>query len=174
MVTVVDVDAGPRTVARRVEVSAPAAEVFALLANPRNLHELDGSGALRDVPVLGPERLTIGDTFTVGVQQSGIPYQATSTVTAMEDDKSIEWADDYGRKWRWDLTQTADGTTEVTESLDSSSAVVPLFDQMSGVEQHGDAITMSLRKLAEHFTPATVRAKICYSRWNSPNLRAAS
>jgi hypothetical protein len=175
MVTVVDVDAGPRTVARRVEVSASAAQVFALLANPRKLHELDGSGAVRGMPVLGPDRLAVGDSFTVCLQQYGIPYQATSTVTSLEDDKFIEWVDAYGRRWRWELSESDEGTTVVTESLDSSCAVVPLFDQMSGdAEQHADAITMSLRKLAERFTPATMRSGICHARWQSPNLRAAS
>jgi uncharacterized protein YndB with AHSA1/START domain len=178
MVTVVDVDAGPRTVARRVEVPASASRVFALLANPRRLRELDGAGTMRDVPVIGPERLTVGDTFTVGLEQDGMPYQATCTVTALEVDKFIEWEDAYGRKWRWELAELADGTTEVTESLDTGSAVIPLFDAMFGGEadRNATAITLSLHKLAESFDGPTevVRTAICYSRWASPNLKAAS
>lgn len=178
MVIVVDVDAGPRTVARRVEVSAKASEVFALIANPRRLRELDGSGAMRDVPVIGPQRLAVGDTFTVGMQQGGLPYQATSTVTALEADKFIEWEDSYGRKWRWELTETSEGGTEVTESLDSRSAVIPLFDEMFGGEadRTASAITLSLHKLAEYFENRvrSARPKPCYARWVSPNLKAAS
>lgn len=179
--TVVDVDAGSRTVARRVEVAAPAAELFALIANPRQHYALDGSGAMRDVPVLGPERLTVGDSFTVGLQRSGISYQATSTVTALEDDKFIEWEDSYGRRWRWEFAETADGTTEVTESLDSSSELTPLFDQMSGdADRHASAITESLHMLAERFSAGDARAvtrirpAVCSARWRSPNLKAAS
>ncbi|MGB3482862.1 MAG: SRPBCC family protein [Mycobacterium sp.] len=180
MVTVVDVDAGPRTVARRVEVSAPAAEVFALIANPREHHELAGAGVTRDVPVLGPERLSVGDSFTVGLQQAGIPYQATSTVTSLEIDKSIEWVDAYARKWRWEFTETAAGTTEVTESMDYSAAVTPLFDQMFGdADRDGTEIAETLRNLAQRFALADdysslpLRSRLCRNRWVSPNLRAA-
>lgn len=182
MVTVVDVDAGPGTVARRVEVSATAAQVFALLANPRRLRELDGVGAMRDIPVLGPERLEIGDSFTVSLQQSGMPYQATSTVTSLEIDKSIEWEDSYFRKWRWELRETVHGTTEVTETLDSGNAVIPLFDAMFGGDtaRNASAITLSLHKLAERFdecdgqSATDLRSQVCCARWVSPNLRAAS
>jgi hypothetical protein len=179
MVTVVDVDAGPSAVARRVQVSAPAAEVFALIVNPRHHHELDGSGAMRDVPVLGPERLAVGDSFTVGLQQSGIPYQATLKVTSLEDDKFVEWEDAYGRRWRWELSETDDGT-EVTQSMDYSTATMPLFDQMSGdTDRHASAITESLHMLADRFSadedgaPAHVRPAVCFARWRSPNLKLA-
>ena len=182
MVTVVDVDAGPSIVARRVEVSATPAQVFALLANPQRLCELDGLGAVRDVPVLGPERLEIGDSFTVSLQQSGMPYQATSTVTSLEVDKTIEWEDSYCRKWRWELSETVNGTTEVTESLDCGSAVVPLFDEMFGgdTDRNASAITLSLHKLAERFdhcdgpSATDPRSPVCRARWVSPNLKAAS
>ena len=179
LVTVVDVDAGPRTVARRVQVSAHAAEVFAVIANPRQHHELDGSGAMRDVPVLGPERLSVGDSFTVGLQHSGIPYQATCTVTSLEDDKFIEWQDSYGRRWRWELAEMADGITEVTESVGSSTAVTPLFDQMFGeADRHVSDITESLHKLAERFDAGNetvgLRPAVCFGRWQSPNLKVSS
>lgn len=167
MVNVVNVDAGPTTVARRVEVAAPAAEVFALITNPRQLHELD------EVPVLGPERLAVGDSFTLGLQQSGVPYQATSTVTSLEDDRLIEWEDSYGRRWRWELSETTAGTTEVTESMDFTTAVTPLFDQMTGdTDRQATAITQSLHQLARRFASQR-RAGLCYARWNSPNLKTA-
>ncbi|MGH3678126.1 MAG: dimethyladenosine transferase, partial [Mycobacterium sp.] len=38
--TVTTVDAGPRQVSRSVEVPAPAAELFAIVADPRRHHEL--------------------------------------------------------------------------------------------------------------------------------------
>ena len=51
------VDIGSHKVARRVTVNAPAAELFALAANPHRHHELDGSGTVRDSSVKGPEKL---------------------------------------------------------------------------------------------------------------------
>jgi hypothetical protein len=50
-VEVSTVSAGARKVSRRVAVSAPAAEIFALIADPQRHPELDGSGTLRDLPV---------------------------------------------------------------------------------------------------------------------------
>ena len=45
------VEVGPRKVARRVTVNAPAADLFALAADPHRHHELDGSGTVRDSTV---------------------------------------------------------------------------------------------------------------------------
>ncbi len=53
--TVTIVDAGPRRVSRSVEVAAPAAELYALAADPRRHHELDGSGTVRDNIKMPPE-----------------------------------------------------------------------------------------------------------------------
>jgi hypothetical protein len=43
--------------ARRVELTVTAAEVFSLIADPRRHIEIDGSGTVRDVAVKGPDRL---------------------------------------------------------------------------------------------------------------------
>ena len=42
------IDTGPRKVTRRVLVTAPPAEIFALVGDPHRHPELDGSGTLRD------------------------------------------------------------------------------------------------------------------------------
>jgi hypothetical protein len=34
--------------------------------------------------------LAVGDQFTVGIKQFGLPYKITSTVTGMQDDKNAE------------------------------------------------------------------------------------
>lgn len=44
--TVNIVDAGPRKISRSAEVNAPADEIFAIIADPRRHHELDGSGTV--------------------------------------------------------------------------------------------------------------------------------
>src|SRR5438128_2114863 len=88
--TVTTVDAGPRRVSRAVSVGAPAAEVFALLADPRRHGELDGSGTVGDtVRVAGPVRE--GTKFSVRMHQYGLPYRITSTVTRYEPDRVVEW-----------------------------------------------------------------------------------
>lgn len=55
--TVTVVDRGPRQVSRRVEVAAPAAELYAIVADPRRHHELDGSGTVRDNITMPPQLL---------------------------------------------------------------------------------------------------------------------
>ena len=46
--TVTTVDAGPLQVSRSVDVAAPASELFAIVADPRRHHEVDGSGTVGD------------------------------------------------------------------------------------------------------------------------------
>ena len=86
---VTTVDAGPHKVSRRVVVNAPAADVFALVSNPHRHPELDGSGTVRDTPVSGPETLTRGARFSVGMKQYGVPYKITSTVTDCGNNRTL-------------------------------------------------------------------------------------
>ncbi|MDT5057434.1 MAG: hypothetical protein QOF66_5800, partial [Mycobacterium sp.] len=61
--TVTTVDAGPLQVSRSVDVAAPASELFALAADPRRHHELDGSGTVGD-NIRAPEHLEVGSRFS--------------------------------------------------------------------------------------------------------------
>jgi hypothetical protein len=147
------VDAGPHRVARRVLVNAPAREVFAIVVDPHRHPELDGSGTVRDVPIKGPHHLAAGDKFTVGMKQYGLPYKITSTATEVEDGKVVEWQHPLGHRWRWDLVETAPGTTEVTETFDYSTAKAPILITMFGMrEKNADGITSTLEHLAGRFS----------------------
>jgi hypothetical protein len=152
---VTSVDAGARRVARRVLVKAPAAEIFAIVGDPHRHPELDGSGTVRDVDVKGPHRLAVGDKFTVGMKQYGLPYKIVSTVTEVQDGSVIEWQHPLGHKWRWQLaesTQGGDTVTEVTETFDYSTAKVPLMITAFGYDKkNADGITATLQRLADRF-----------------------
>ncbi len=115
------VDAGPHQVSRSVVVRAPAAELFAIVADPRRHGELDGSGTVRDT-VSGPERLAPGAAFSVNMRRLGVPYRITSRVTGFEDDRLIEWRHPLGHRWRWEFEPQSDGSTRVTETFDYSKA----------------------------------------------------
>ncbi|MDT5244649.1 MAG: hypothetical protein QOD36_2025, partial [Mycobacterium sp.] len=80
--TVTVVDAGPSQVSRSVEVAAPAEELFAIVADPRKHHELDGSGTVGK-NASGPTKLVAGDRFSTKMRMYGLPYRITSTVTAL-------------------------------------------------------------------------------------------
>ncbi|TPG37253.1 SRPBCC family protein [Mycolicibacterium hodleri] len=153
--TVSKVDAGPQRVARRVLVTAPAAEIFAIVSDPHRHHELDGSGTVRDGAVKGAHHLAVGDKFTVGMKQYGLPYKITSTVTESQDGKVIEWQHPLGHRWRWELTEATPGDTtitEVTETFDYSTAKIPLVITAFGYDKkNGAGITATLERLAGRF-----------------------
>lgn len=115
--TVTTVDTGPRRVSRSVEVHAPAAELFAIVADPRRHHELDGSGTVVD-NIVAPERLVPGARFSTKMKMFGFPYRITSTVTAMKPDELIEWRHPLGHHWRWEFAAVSPTRTRVTETFD--------------------------------------------------------
>ncbi len=117
--TVTTVQDGPRKVTRSAEVGAPAAEVFALVADPHRHGELDGSGTVKDT-VRGPVRLEQGSRFSVGMKQYGVPYRITSTVTHLAESRVVEWRHPAGHRWRWELTELTPTSTRVTETFDYS------------------------------------------------------
>ena len=149
---VTTVDGGARRVTRRVSVRASSADVFALVADPHRHPELDGSGTVRDIPVTGPERLSEGAKFSVGMKQYGVPYKITSTVTAFEADHLIEWQHPGGHRWRWELDETTPGITQVTETFDYSTAKAPKLLELFGQPaKNGIGITKTLEALAARF-----------------------
>ena len=150
--TVIEVDAGPRRVARQVLVRVPAAEVFALVADPYRHPELDGSGTVRPGPVRGPRLLSAGARFTVGMRQYGVPYKITSTVTAFEAGQLLEWQHPAGHRWRWELTETEPGITRVTETFDYSTAKTPrLLEILGEPGKNAIGITKTLQAMQARF-----------------------
>lgn len=119
--TVSNVDGGPLQVSRSVDIAAPAHELFAIVADPRRHHEIDGSGTVRD-NVRAPERLEVGSRFTTKMRMYGVPYRLTSTVTALTPDQLIEWRHPFGHRWRWELHATSPTSTRVTETFDYRDA----------------------------------------------------
>lgn len=150
--TVSSVDAGPKRVARRIVVNAPAAELFAIVVDPHRHPELDGSGTVRDVPIKGSHHLTTGDKFSVGMKQYGVPYKITSTATEVEDGKVVEWQHPLGHRWRWDFVETTPGTTQVTETFDYNDAKIPFMITAFGYDKkNGDGMAATLKDLAARF-----------------------
>lgn len=145
-------EAGPQKVSRSVQVSAPAATIFELIADPHRHHEIDGSGTVRDVEVRGPHRLNTGDKFTVGMTQYGLPYKITSTATAVEENHLVEWQHPLGHRWRWELAEVSPGTTKVTETFDYSSAKVPFVVELLGFQKkNADGIESTLTALVDRY-----------------------
>jgi hypothetical protein len=147
--TVNTVDAGPRKISRSAEVNAPADEIFAIVADPRRHHELDGSGTVLDA-IDGPARLSSGATFSVRMKQHGFPYRITSHVTEFADDRVLEWQHPLGHRWRWELTPLSDRATLVTETFDYSqigSAKANGLKWFGSLKQNAAGIEATLRQL---------------------------
>jgi hypothetical protein len=150
---VTTVDTGARKVSRRVLVDTAPAQIFALIADPHRHPDLDGSGTVRDSAVKGPDRLSKGARFTVGMKQYGIPYKISSTVTAYEQDRIVEWRHPAGYRWRWELVETEPGVTQVTETFDYSTAKAPrLLELLGQPAKNANGITATLQALAARFS----------------------
>jgi uncharacterized protein YndB with AHSA1/START domain len=130
--TVTVVDAGPRKVSRTVEVQAPAADLFEIVADPRRHAELDGSGTVVGA-VTAPPRLSGGARFSVRMKQHGAPYKITSRVTDFAEGQVVEWQHPLGHRWRWEFTPRPGVATRVTETFD--------YSHVSGLKAKGLELT---------------------------------
>ena len=157
--TVVIVDAGPSQVSRSVEVNASAAELFAIVADPRRHHELDGSGTVGD-NIDAPAKLVPGARFTTKMKMFGVPYRVTSVVTALKPDELIEWRHPVGHHWRWEFAALTPTTTKVTETFDYSDTG-PVKDGLKYYQRTGFAkrnakgIEATLTRLRDHYLRPT-------------------
>ena len=115
--TISVIDAGARQVSRWVEVAAPAAELFAYVADPRRHHEVDGSGTVFE-NIAAPAKLAAGERFSTKMRMFGLPYRITSTVTAVKPGALIEWRHPFGHRWRWEFDEISPTLTRVTETFD--------------------------------------------------------
>ncbi|WP_063775600.1 fumarylacetoacetate hydrolase family protein [Actinoplanes rectilineatus] len=108
------------TISRSIEIAAPPAAVFDVIADPRRHGEFDGSGTVGTV-IAGPERLTLGAEFTVAMVQFDVPYEVTNTVLEYDENRLIAWAHPGQHRWRYEL-EPIEGGTRVTETCDFTTS----------------------------------------------------
>jgi hypothetical protein len=151
--TVTVADAGPRKVSRTVEIHAPAADLFGLVADPHRHAEIDGSGTVMGT-VKGPQRLAQGAKFSVNMKQYGVPYRITSRVTELEDGRVVEWRHPMGHRWRWEFKPSSDDSTLVTETFDYSQ-INPLharaLELLGYPKKNAAGIEATLRQLQARY-----------------------
>lgn len=149
---VTTVDSGRRKVSRSVTVNAPAETLFALVADPHRHPEIDGSGTVRDIPVTGPDLLSRGAKFSVGMKQFGVPYKITSTVTEFTDGKLIEWQHPLGHRWRWEFQELLPASTQITETFDYTDARAPrMLEIFKQPQANAAGITRTLESMAARY-----------------------
>lgn len=106
-------------------IAAPAADIFAVLADPARHHEFDGSGTVKGLKAPAGQ-MTLGSTFEMKMKM-GFSYTMVNTIVEFEEDRLIAWQPRPanrvlalgigGRIWRYEL-QPRDGGTLVRESWD--------------------------------------------------------
>jgi hypothetical protein len=138
-------------------IRAPAASIFAVVADASRHPEIDGSGALVSPKAGTPERLTLGSIFGMSMKM-GVPYTTVNTVIEFEQDRRIAWQTALpgvlgrvvgGRIWRYELEE-ADGATKVTESWDISKDKQAVFLKHGKVGAHtAGTMSKTLERLAQ-------------------------
>jgi uncharacterized protein YndB with AHSA1/START domain len=154
--TISVVDAGPRQVTRSVEVAAPAAELFAYVADPRRHQEVDGSGTVRE-NITAPAEIAVGERFSTKMRMLGLPYRITSTVTAVTPGALIEWRHPVGHSWRWEFDEISPTLTRVTETFDFLHAgrlknALNYYRLTGFVKNNAKGIEATLAKLRDRYS----------------------
>jgi uncharacterized membrane protein len=152
--TVNVVDAGPHQVSRSVEVAAPAAELYAMAADPRRHHELDGSGTVGD-NISVPADVAVGSKFSTKMKMYGVPYRITSRVTALKPNELVEWRHPVGHRWRWEFESLSPTLTRVTETFDYRNTGIKnrlkYYELMGFVKANATGIESTLAKLRDRY-----------------------
>jgi uncharacterized protein YndB with AHSA1/START domain len=143
-------------------INAPAAEIFALIADAGKHSAFEGSGTV-DHPSQKSQPLELGSRF--GMSMRGrpesffVPYRTTNTVIEFEPDRRIAWKTTIagglvgGRIWRYEL-EPRDGGTLVRETWDlSEDRQRPLLKMGSMPKQAEDGMRATLQRIAALLEP---------------------
>ena len=108
-------------------IAAPAAAIFAIVADAGRHAEIDGSGTVIKTKPGAAQKLSLGSNFGMAMKM-GVPYSMSNTVVEFEQDRLIAWQTVFsgffgrfigGRIWRYNF-EPVEGGTKVTESWDIS------------------------------------------------------
>ena len=138
-------------------IKAPAAAIFAVVADASRHPEIDGSGSVKHLKQGAPEQLSLGSTFGMSMRL-GVPYSMSNRVIEFEPGRRIAWQTTLsgpfgrfigGRIWRYELADAGGGTL-VRETWDISLDKQRIFLKAGPVgKQTANAMTKTLERLAE-------------------------
>lgn len=154
-------------VSAALTVAAPAARVFAVLADPATHAAIDGTGWVQDVVDRAP--LTrVGQIFRMGMYHVKHPngnYQIANKVLVLDPPHAIGWLpgqekDDGhlefgGWTWRYDLASLGPSETAVTLTYDWSAVPRYIREYLPFPPFAPEHLTNSLRHLAELAAPTS-------------------
>jgi len=130
-------------------IAASPETIFAILADPRRHHEIDGSGTVNAARLSGPDKLSLDAKFGMKMTFFKVPYLISSRVKEYEENKLIAWSHFGGHRWRYELEEV-EGGTKVTETFDWSTSVAPaVMDKAPYPKAHEDNIAKTLERLEQ-------------------------
>jgi hypothetical protein len=109
-----------RIKAARINIMASPSTIFAILSNPQRHREIDGSATIT-ANISGPEKLVLGSKFGMKMHL-GIDYRILNTVVEYRENELIAWRHLGRWRWRYELVDLGNGSTQVTETFDGSCA----------------------------------------------------
>ena len=143
-------------------IDAPAAVIFAVLADPAQHAAIDGTGWVRES--LDSQPLTAaGQTFEMAMYHENHPdggYQIVNQVQAFDPPSAISWKPGYrdtadgslrfgGWTWRYDLDPTGPSKTKVTLTYDWSAVPDSVREYMQFPPFPPEHLANSLSHLAQ-------------------------
>jgi uncharacterized protein YndB with AHSA1/START domain len=157
----VDTTGGPNVSVSRT-IAAPAAEIFAVLADPSRHAEFDGSRMVR--AAVGSRPVTaVGDVFVMEMYYGELgEYLTRNRVVEFVPDRKIAWepapgdeqgalaagvtiGEAPGHRWIYELRPLGPASTEVVETYDCSRAT----DEVTTAIDHGRAWLTSMTRSLE-------------------------
>ncbi|MFK0294070.1 polyketide cyclase [Streptomyces sp. NPDC090442] len=142
-------------------VAAPAAKVFAVLADPTTHAAIDGTGWIQEPADRAP--LTeAGQVFRMDMHHAKHPdgdYQVANKVQVLDPPRAISWLTGQEKEdgrlefagwfWRYDLAPLGPSETEVTLTYDWSAVPPPVRERIQFPPFDPEHLTNSLQHLAE-------------------------
>jgi uncharacterized protein YndB with AHSA1/START domain len=143
-------------------INAPAAEIFALIADAGKHSSFDGSGTV-DHTTAPSIPLKLATTFSMRMRGRPetlfLPYTMNNKVIEFEEDRLIAWQPTAlggligGRIWRYELSPV-DGGTLVRETWDVSQDRQRLMLKMGSMPKHAeDGMRATLERIAALLEP---------------------
>jgi hypothetical protein len=138
-----------------VDVAAPAADLWALAADPRRHGELDGSGTVQG-NLKVPAEVVEGSKFSTNMKMKGLPYRITSTFTVLKPYDVVEWRHPFGHRWRWEFESLGPSLTRVTETFDYRDAgalknKLKYYERTGFAKSNASGIESTLAKLRDRY-----------------------
>lgn len=110
----------PKIKSARIIIKATPETIFAIVANPKRHQEFDGTSTIT-ANITGPDELVLSSKFGMKMHL-GIDYRILNTVVEYKKDELIAWRHLGHWRWRYELTDLENGSTQVTETFDGSCA----------------------------------------------------